>query len=888
MTSPGEGQKRPHDDDLLSSTSSKKARLCQDDSAPKERSDRLDQYIAMKMDVQREDNPFDTDEMFSLFDIIIGEYYVLYQNLQHPPAYCVAHHADAARLLKENAFLRPALEEAWKERSFSQITSSIFFQKEYHERISRAIRNQVLATEKAWKSSFNGSYAEVLKDTIVKEKEKANILTVIQSSGAGKSRTVYEVGKSLFSVYINLREEAGKLGTGFPNRDPALCRFIGKAEDWGEMRKRLYCAAFLRGIFTAAASVLGTDKLEPEAFRTRLDDQRSAFDAQAAKQAQVYMNTAVPMANPQDEAQSPYTVLLRGVVTAIDSFASAANLPMYDDVILLTIDECHTLDQAGDSLSTLHVLCSVLRDLRDRTPSTKRLFTVFISTISHPRRPAPAPADDPSKRVMVLKAEELDLYTTFPFDVHTSTILEDTRTLDDVCRLEFLCSFGRPLWMTRYESGSLDVRRNLVSFAQVKLHGSDNLKIPKDDSMFAALSMRHLLTFEPDRRPCGLTEAAYQALCEQEFRQVASHMRVVHSIPSHRLYMRTGTPSEPILAEAAAQLLPEGREQLSFLASKLNPLVSKGERGELAARVLCNLAHDVAVNSLPPPSPDLRAENIQFSRPIPLIAFLEALIHPQFHDVVLDSYPKGGGAPLREAFKDSYVHFTHWAKMGDASCVSTRALWKAAARGIAWQCCDNREGIDQVIPIICDKERQLGRKNVSALVIQDKNVAAPRVTRLKRKLFADAGGDVKPYIFLTMQLGARPTKAAPPPSPLMTTIPTAASPTSTAKLPRKVRASQQYDITITGCSSTVYRVIHPDDRALWTRLLSTKSIEEEHPRGDDPRHLDLLKRSKPFFWEGQASFDWARDSDEDELEEQIDEHWDVVTAGIDDDDEEGG
>ncbi len=386
--------------------------------------------------------------------------------------------------------------------------------------------------------------------------------------------------------------------------------------------------------------------------------------------------------------------------------------------------------------------------------------------------------------------------------------------------------------------------------------------------MFAALSMRHLLTFEPDRRPGGLTEAEYQDFSKLEHRQVALHMRTVHSIPSHRQYIRTGTPSEPILVEAAAQLLPDGRKQLQFLANELNPLVSEGERGELAARLLCNLSHDAAVLKLPPSTP--HHDNIRYTRPIPLIAFLEALINPTFHEIVLDSCPtKGGHAPLREAFKESYVHFTHWAKMGDASCLSTKALWKAAARGIAWQCCnDTMDGIDQIIPIILDHRQKLGRGNVSALLIRDQNVMA--MTRLKRNfgattLFADApGGVVRPYIVLTMQLGGRRK-------------------VQQQTLPSSTRESLQYDIAITGCSSSVYRVIHDDDRPLWDRLLeSTRhSFEEEHTRKHDSRHLDLLKRTKPFFWESEASFDWARDSDgiqEDEEEQECD----VVTVGLDD------
>ena len=38
---------------------------------------------------------------------------------------------------------------------------------------------------------------------------------------------------------------------------------------------------------------------------------------------------------------------------------------------------------------------------------------------------------------------------------------------------------------------------------------------------------------------------------------VARHARLVYAIPSHRGYMRTGYSSEPLLAEAAHQLVDE-------------------------------------------------------------------------------------------------------------------------------------------------------------------------------------------------------------------------------------------------------------------------------------------------------------------------------------------
>ena len=65
------------------------------------------------------------------------------------------------------------------------------------------------------------------------------------------------------------------------------------------------------------------------------------------------------------------------------------------------------------------------------------------------------------------------------------------------------------------------------------------------EGKYAIYSVRLLLDVELWR----------ESIIELQSKLVQSHMRVIYSIPQHRCYMRTGTPSEPILAEAAAQAM---------------------------------------------------------------------------------------------------------------------------------------------------------------------------------------------------------------------------------------------------------------------------------------------------------------------------------------------
>ena len=130
-------------------------------------------------------------------------------------------------------------------------------------------------------------------------------------------------------------------------------------------------------------------------------------------------------------------------------------------------------------------------------------------------------------------------------------------------------------------------------------------------SKLSAISTRVLIEFEPGR------ESA-QSL---EIELIESHMRIVYSVPSQCEFLRSATPSEPILAEAAAQYMAELSDIHEVLASYAsNGPVEKGESGELAARLLLITAYDNAVkNKLP------QVDSPFFSDPVPLFSFLREL-----------------------------------------------------------------------------------------------------------------------------------------------------------------------------------------------------------------------------------------------------------------------
>ena len=125
---------------------------------------------------------------------------------------------------------------------------------------------------------------------------------------------------------------------------------------------------------------------------------------------------------------------------------------------------------------------------------------------------------------------------------------------------------------------------------------STKLRDPEDDlSKLAAIDIRLLLDFQPTIRGR-----------ESEEMMVAGKMRIVYSVPRHREYMKSGYPSEPLLAEAAANVWDlmyraEGKTSANMVIPDLlkkfmhDQIIDKGSRGELVARLILTLAYDAAV-----------------------------------------------------------------------------------------------------------------------------------------------------------------------------------------------------------------------------------------------------------------------------------------------------
>ena len=113
--------------------------------------------------------------------------------------------------------------------------------------------------------------------------------------------------------------------------------------------------------------------------------------------------------------------------------------------------------------------------------------------------------------------------------------------------------------------------------------------------MAAVLDVLLTLDFEP----------RHQAAYDREAKLVAGHMRIAFSVPKDREYLRSGYPSEPLLAEAAARQMdefqmlaenPDTSVMAHILKSEFSSgLLDQGQQGEVVFHQLVLEAYRRAV-----------------------------------------------------------------------------------------------------------------------------------------------------------------------------------------------------------------------------------------------------------------------------------------------------
>ena len=214
-------------------------------------------------------------------------------------------------------------------------------------------------------------------------------------------------------------------------------------------------------------------------------------------------------------------------------------------IIMINFDEAANL-VLSENDNRFHALRRILSTLINTC-----LWTTFLSTNSAIEVLAPKLKHERSDRVARGLVIRLPPFTAFKLNLENDTLeanngtRELSRPINSLGTIEHVSKFGRPLWKA-YAGGSEDSNYdwNIIRFVHNKLVGSGNFDPNDENHVFAVLSFR--ISLDP------ITNVPSAELCKNA---VDFHLRALVSMDSRNRILETITPSEPLVADIAAQIL---------------------------------------------------------------------------------------------------------------------------------------------------------------------------------------------------------------------------------------------------------------------------------------------------------------------------------------------
>jgi hypothetical protein len=436
-----------------------------------------------------------------------------------------------------------------------------------------------------------------------------------QSSGYGKSRILFELGKLYFNVaYLCLREDRS---TGYPPGH-AIIRNILKNASFVEMK------IFIVACYLTAKMFVEEQESAPSPPLKSLCKDFQKLDS--------FWQTV--KANYEDLLTEDHDSVFKGYrILQIEEYRKRSEWKASGETsygknlyeLIIVFDEARFLiDESTSAETQFRLLRRAQRELSSRT-----VALVFVDTLSTITNFSPSKIFDPSYRPesgeFKLLPPYYELQTYVPTEkanelVNGSIarkILEDDKLKELGCRF----SIGRPLWYAYYFNESnytTSLFNKAVKFARIKLSFDISQDIMKSsDALLAVFSVRFGAK--------GIMDHTMAS------RLMSSYMATGIYLGDDRLRMLARYVPEPILAEAACQLLYLAKiEDKSFallfdpdrigkcITNFLNPLVNGfvdvGELGEFISRLILSLTYDAAKMGvvLPEPKESKQLKNNEF------------------------------------------------------------------------------------------------------------------------------------------------------------------------------------------------------------------------------------------------------------------------------------
>jgi hypothetical protein len=253
----------------------------------------------------------------------------------------------------------------------------------------------------------------------------------------------------------------------------------------------------------------------------------------------------------------------------------------------------------------------------------------------------------------------------------------------------------------------LQDEHELFKFVRQKLlNGKQMLEKGDSPGSLACLSVRFGLEFNADSISRDVART-----------QVECHMRLCLAATTGFERLITLTGSEPLLAEAASELLHNsGTNPVRHLANHSDlHCVDRGRHGELVAALIIMQARDAAVRAWSP---------VHRQRWVSVSECMQALLPQSSYETLRSSMPTlwlpGENRPFDETFEDYAMWFNHVIRIEDPKMIKADYLWASITRGAMVLCTHNQYDVDIVLPL-CLLKGNLSRHTTSAILIQVKN-----------------------------------------------------------------------------------------------------------------------------------------------------------------------
>ncbi|TCD64687.1 hypothetical protein EIP91_003801 [Steccherinum ochraceum] len=690
----------------------------------------------------------------------------------------------------------------------------------------------------AWEAEYKGHYHLLVLGMLDKmhserctdhhSSNRSNQVALVQSQGTGKSRAGDEVADFVFTIPLRLcaPHKSARTNMLYPSASPELARFLTELSRYAGVpasAKRAFCQTFWRELFIAVLKrIEQTSELAnagghlPHVWKSFLERnegrERERLFADVMNDTEKMLAICSPMRGSEGLAYTAARSLLKKLREICPRQESGVQL-------LICVDEARWLSGMYTYFSaSLSEFASC------------EIFTLFIASDQFLESVV-----DPAVARYIIHPP----ITEVPFDIWTTVgkgvIAEHELRLAETIKPEFMTRFGRPLFWAYWNRSGDEQRRNLLMFAMKKLADQstsdvwDGQKLT-DLAKLAALNTRLSLEFQS----CSTSFSVQRDL-------VLDHMQLARPIPADWEYFHCFAPSEPILAEAAAQLMASARKEkenvafgsaadywAKFLVQQAHEEICDPKRlGETSSRLLLLCARDAAVQTMKDNEDeygDLLCPQDQLDLCIPVKLFLESLLGDSnvAHLWAATASNASSGSSCGNSFRDAFIRFNYFVS-ADSSVLTDDAMWAGLSRGLAYKLSSRAESVDIAIPILL-KDDKLNRFVVSALFVQvnfpelEHQLPFPDIDVSEFDFFTDdhpratEESKRRPYLTMVANLG-RPTPSEPlPPVELYAHSP---------DTPEHISSHPRFAFTVNGCTSSAYGVISSEGEHVWKLLLKT-------------------------------------------------------------------